>query len=147
MKRVITSKKGIALLATLVVAAAAAVGAYAYFSSTGAGSGSAAVGNSSTIILSSDPVGNLFPGGPSIPVTVHVVNPGGGNEQVNTITGAVQDNGGCLGSWFTVAPINYNQDLSPGAGPDASTTVTLNDIHAPQDACQGATMTINWSSN
>ena len=37
MKRFIKSKKGIALLATLVVAAAAAVGAYAYLTSNGSG--------------------------------------------------------------------------------------------------------------
>ena len=37
MKRFIKSKKGIALLATLVVAAVAAVGAYAYFTNNGLG--------------------------------------------------------------------------------------------------------------
>lgn len=41
MKRFIKSKKGVALLATLVVAAAAAIAAYAYFSGNGTGTGSA----------------------------------------------------------------------------------------------------------
>jgi uncharacterized protein (UPF0333 family) len=46
MKGFIKSKKGLILLATLVVAAAAAVGGYAYFTNSGNGSNSAAqVGN------------------------------------------------------------------------------------------------------
>ena len=46
------SKKGVALLATLVVAAVAAFGAYAYFTAAGSGSGTASVGSASGIQLS-----------------------------------------------------------------------------------------------
>ncbi|HZT84843.1 MAG TPA: hypothetical protein VE984_05415 [Gaiellaceae bacterium] len=147
MKRFIKSRKGLVLLATLVVAAAAAVGAYAYFTSTGSGSGTASVGMSSNIQLSSPLVGTLYPGGPAVPVTVTIHNPSSGQEYVGTITGTVADNGGCQGSWFTVAPISYNQEVAGGASPTASTTVTMNDSTTNQDACQNATMTINWSSN
>jgi hypothetical protein len=150
MKRFIKSKKAFVLLATLVVAAAAAVGAYAYFSSTGSGTGTASVGSSSNIQLSSPLVGTLYPGGPAVPVTVTVHNPGAGNEYVGTISGVVQNGGtggNCLGSWFTVAPVNFNTDVPAGASPTAATTVTLNDSGTNQDACQGATMTVNWSSN
>jgi hypothetical protein len=90
----------------------------------------------------------LFPGGAAVPVTVHVHNPGSGAEFVNQITGTVADNGACLGSWFTVAPISYGQDVPAGSnGPNTSTTVTMADTGGNQDACQNASMTINWSSN
>jgi len=146
----IKSKKGLVLLAVLVVAAAAAIGGYAYFSSTGSGSGTASVGTSSNIQLSSPLVGTLYPGGAAVPVTVTIHNPGTGQEYVGTISGAVQNGGtggNCLGSWFTVAPITYNAEVAGGASPTANTTVTMIDSGSNQDACQGATMTINWSSN
>jgi len=148
MKKFLMSKKGLALLATMVAAVVVAVGAYAYFSSNGTGTGSATVGNSATINLSSDAISGLFPGGADVPVTVHVANPGNGNEYVATISGTVVTNGGCLGSWFQVDPVAYNQDVSHnGPGPNATTAVRLVDSGTNQDACQGQTMTINWSSN
>lgn len=148
MGKFLKSKKGIVLLATVVVAAAAAVGAFAYFSSTGSGTGNATVGSSAHINLSSDAISGLFPGGVDVPVTVHIANPGDGNEYVATISGSVADNGGCLGSWFQVDPIAYNQDVTHNAsGPNATTHVRLLDSGGNQDACQNATMTINWSSN
>ena len=146
--KVIKSKKGIALLATLAVAVVAAVGAYAYFTSTGTGTGSASVGSSAGINLSSDAVSGLFPGGVDVPVTVHVANPGNGNEYVGTISGSVQTSGGCQGSWFVVDPIAYNTDVTHNAsGPNAATAVRMLDSGTDQDACQGLTLTINWSSN
>ncbi len=46
----IKSKKGLALLATLVVAAVAAIGGYAYFTASGSGTGSGVVGHSADTI-------------------------------------------------------------------------------------------------
>ncbi len=133
-----------ALVAALVLAASA----WAYFSSTGAGTGTATVGSSSQVALSSDAVSGLFPGGADVPVTVHVHNPGSGAEYVGTISGSVADNGSCLGSWFTVDSITYNANVAAGHdGADASTAVRMADSGTNQDACQGKTMTINWSSN
>jgi hypothetical protein len=65
MKGFIKSKKGLILLATLVVAAAAAVGGYAYFTSTGSGSGTATVGSASTWTptIGSESGGPMYPGG------------------------------------------------------------------------------------
>jgi hypothetical protein len=66
MKSFIKSKKGLVLLATLVVAAAAAIGAYAYFSSTGHGSGSASVGSSTAFTFTTgNETGAMYPGGDS----------------------------------------------------------------------------------
>src|SRR2546423_5852004 len=51
MKKFIKSKKGLALLATLVVAVAASVGAYAYFTTSGSGSGNAQVGDATALVI------------------------------------------------------------------------------------------------
>src|SRR5439155_16132730 len=138
-------RKKLAMVAGALAVVAFAGAAFAYFTSNGTGTGTADVGSSSTINLSSDAVAGLFPGGADVPVTVHVHNPGGGAEYVGTISGSVADNGGCLGAWFTVDSINYNTDVAAGSnGSDAVTNVRLADTGSEQDACQGATMTINW---
>ncbi|HEY0417439.1 MAG TPA: hypothetical protein VGC78_13735, partial [Gaiellaceae bacterium] len=113
--RIIKTKKGIALLAVLVVAAVAAIGGYAYFSSVGAGTGSASVGSSTPVVLTSTSVSGLYPGGPGVAVPVSVTNNGGGDEYVNDINGTVANNGSCLGSWFTVSTDHVGQSFAPGA--------------------------------
>lgn len=140
-------KKGIAALAAAVVVAIGAIGAFAYFTSTGSGSGSATVGSASTMVLSSPNVGTLYPGSGTVPVTVTINNPGTGSQYVGTISGTVTTQGGCLGSWFTVAPITYNAQVAGGASPTANTTVEMNNVASSQDACQGLTMAIAWTSN
>jgi hypothetical protein len=147
MPRILKRKKLVLIAAGAVVAAVAAFAAYAYFSSTGSGTGSASVGASSTIQLSSPAVGTLYPGGPAVPVTVSIHNPGSGNEFVGTISGTVADNTGCLGSWFTVDPITYDTSVVAGDTATASTNVRMVESNTNQDACQSKTVTINWSSN
>jgi hypothetical protein len=148
MKYFPKSKKGLVLLATMVAAVVAAVGGYAYFTSMGTGSGNATVGSSSNIVISNDtPAAQLFPGGADVTLPVHLQNPGGGNEYVATVSGTVANNGSCLGSWFTVDPITYNAEVNHGATANTSTLVRMSDAATSQDACQGKTLTINWSSN
>jgi hypothetical protein len=129
------------------VAALASVGAYAYFTAAGSGSGQVDVGSASGITIASDLNGDLYPAGPDVLVDVHVTNPGAGNQYVNDISGAVATQGGCLGSWFVVDPIDYNTNVLAGATNDTSTNVRMLDSGTNQDACQGLTLTINWVSN
>lgn len=157
MKRLIKSKRGIALLATLVVAAAAAVGAYAYFTSTGSGTGTASVGTDTAFSLSGATTGTLYPGTHEN-VAITVTNSGGGNQQLGTITlTAIHACVGAGSSWngtsctnsgteatgcedfsaassnpgttdFWMAPIAEGQDLAPGTYSDASASPnTIND--------------------
>jgi hypothetical protein len=97
----IKSKKGIALLATLVVAAAAAFGAYAYFSSSGNGSGTGTVGSSSGFtVTGASEASDLFPylpaqytATPSLWTALtggKVVNPGTGNENLHQIVATIE---------------------------------------------------------
>lgn len=75
MKKFLTSKKGIALFATMVVAVAAAVGAYAYWTSTGTGQGSATAGTSANnLYVRGTSATTLTPGGPSSTVSFTAKN-------------------------------------------------------------------------
>ena len=62
--KVIKSKRGVALLAVLVVAAIAAFGAYAYWTTTGNGTGSATTGTDHGVTVNqTSPSSGLYPGG------------------------------------------------------------------------------------
>lgn len=145
--RFLMTKKGVAFLGMLIVAAVAAFSGYAYFTANGAGSGSASVGTSSTVQLSGSPAATLYPGGADAPVTVSITNPGSGKQYVDTVSGTVADNGGCLGSWFQVDSVAYKKSLAAGASDTASTAVRMLDSGTNQDVCKSKTMTINWTSN
>ena len=148
--RELLTRRRLIILVIVGIATANASGAFAYFLSTGSGTGPVAVGSSSSIQLSSPSVGPLYPGAAGVSVTLTIDNPSAGSEYVGTITGAIANGGSggnCLGSWFTVAPIVYHTAVAGGTSPTAGTTVTMNDSGTNQDACQGAAMTINWSSD
>lgn len=140
-------KKGFAAFFAAAACAVAAFGAYAYFTQAGSGTGPTTVGTSSAIQLSSPLVGTLYPGGADVPVTVTIQNPGSANQYVNTVSGSVQDNTGCLGSWFVVDSVTYQATVAAGASDTAGTNVRMTDSGTDQNICKGKTMTINWSSN
>ena len=78
------TKKKIAVLASLLVAAVAAIGAWAYFTANGSGSGSATVGTSSNLTLHGSTTGTLYPG-TTVSISFTVDNPGSGTERLGTI--------------------------------------------------------------
>jgi hypothetical protein len=170
--KVIKSKKGIALLAALVVAIAAAVGAYAYFTTTGSGSGSASVGTSSNLVLAGTSASTLYPG-TSSDVSFTAQNNSPGHQQLGTIyLSAVKAcnpgawNGTDCGSGgsevscesvdpgnagdanlsqFYMADVVANQDFGPGASPQAVTlhgTLKFHNLAASQDQCKNANLTL-----
>lgn len=122
--------------------------AYAWYSSTGSGTGSATVASSSPIELSSPPVSGLAPGGADVVVPVTIHNPGGGAELVNSVSGSFVTQGECDGSWFQVDTYAYGV-VVPGGATQTPINVHVRMINAGtyQDACQGKTLTINWTSN
>jgi hypothetical protein len=80
----LVTKRRLAVLAALLIAAVAAVGGWAYFTANGSGSGTATVGTSSNLTLHGSTSGTLYPGaGVSISFTAD--NPGGGTERLGTI--------------------------------------------------------------
>jgi hypothetical protein len=132
--------------------------AEAYFTSTGSGTGTASVGSSSNVTLHGTVGGALYPGVSST-VTFTVDNPSSGAQLVNTIhlASATPDAGhsGCStvitggNPDFTMANVVANQNFPHGNGQavTATGTVTMNDTGVSQDACQGATLTLNLTSN
>jgi hypothetical protein len=144
------TKKRVILLAVVALAIGLGTGAFAYFTNSGSGTGSATVGSSSAVGITNDtPTDLLYPGGPDVSVAVHVNNPGSGNQYVDTISGVVEDNGTCLGSWFEVDSITFQQNVDAGDTLDTSTDMRMLDPAGGvnQDACKDLTMTIDWTSN
>jgi len=146
LKKHITKTRVVILIAA-IAAAVAAVGAFSYFTAAGSGTGSATVGSATAIALSGSPVGTLYPGGADASVTVSITNNGGGAQRVGTISASVADNAGCLGTWFVVDSVAYNQTLPPSGADSAVTAVRMLDSGTNQNVCQGKSMTINWTSN
>lgn len=148
-----------ALLAVSAVGVLAVAGvAFAYFTSTGSGTGTATVGSSSAVVLHANVSSNLYPGGSS-PVTFTVDNPSSGAQRVGTITLASisVDAGhstcskvvGGANPDFTMAAVAVNKVFASGNGQAVTPTgtLTMNDTGVSQDACQGATLTLNLTSN
>lgn len=140
------------------VALAAAGAAIAYFTSSGSGTGSAAVGSSSPVTLHATISSNLYPGSSS-PVTFTVDNPSSGSQRVGTITlsSISVDSGhsGCstaIGGGnpdFGMPAVSVNKVFPPGNGQSVtpSGTLTMNETGVNQDACQGATLTLNLTNS
>jgi hypothetical protein len=155
--RILKSKKGIALLAVLAVAAVTAIGAYAYFTTTGSGSGSASVGTDTPWEVTTDAAtgGPLTPGGPSESIAYHVKNPSTGYQNLANVAikvananGTAWDGPGtCSAADFSVdgaaAGATFNDtalagDKAPGTTSNGSITIQMVDTGSNQDDCKNA---------
>jgi hypothetical protein len=147
----IKSKKGLALLATLAVAAFAAVGAYAYFTSTGTGTGSASVGTATNWVVGQTGVtsgGPLYPdaaiGGANIQTNAyHVKNAGSGSQALAKVDISVATSTG--GVWTaqadTTKPACTKADFSidgSAVGVTHTDTALAGDFTASQDKTTGS---------
>jgi hypothetical protein len=158
------------LIAALSVAGvlALAAGAYAYFTSTGSGSGTATVGTSGPITVTSTTSGTLYPltSAPASGNTnVTVTNDNGASEYVNSVSldttqgtngisvDSAHATAGCQASWFEFdgSPIAVGQEVAGGGGVYTTTsspgTLWLKDSGTDQSACEGATVTVYFTSN
>jgi hypothetical protein len=157
MRSKVSSMKGKVMRKRVLIPVGIAVlaiagGAYAYFSSTGSGTGSGTVGSSSAVTLHGSVTTTLYPGTNS-PVTFTVDNPSPGHQQVGTIhlASVTTDAGhsGCVLSAFTMPDVVANQDFPNGNGQavTATGTMAMANTALNQDACQGAPLTLNLTSN
>jgi hypothetical protein len=143
----------LSVLATLVVAGIA----LAYFTSQGSGTATATAGSSSNITIHGTVTNALYPG-TSSPVTFTVDNPSAGEEFVHKIHLATitpdAGHSGCStvitggNPDFTMPEVVANQDIPSGNGNPvtAQGTITMNETGVSQNACQGATLTLNLTS-
>ena len=142
------------LVGLVVAVAVAAVGGYAYWTTTGAGTGTASVASSNgTVVLHGTAPTNLYPGGSSS-VTFTADNAGASNLFVATIhLASVSTDSGhssCVTSDFTMPDVTSNTVVNAGASGQAlSGTGTLSyaNTTSNQDACKGASLTLNLTSN
>ena len=160
MKRILKSKKGIALLATLALAIGGGGAALAYFTDAGSGTGTASVGSSTQFTVYGTVSGSsLYPGAAGVTVPITVTNNGSGSQKVGTVTldsiTADAGHASCIttlnasGSAFTFAnPVTINQDLAASATSTAvNGTLVMNDTGVSQDSCQGALLTLNFTEH
>ena len=153
----ITKRRALFGLTTALLVVIAS-GAYAYFTTTGSGTGTATVGSSSAVTLHATVSGSLYPG-TSSPVTFTLDNPSSGKEKVGTIslTSITPDASHSSCSTvitggnpdFKMPAVVVNSTFGPGNGQAVTPTgtLTMNDTGVSQDACQGATLTLNLSNN
>jgi hypothetical protein len=151
-------RKGVLIPLGIVVGLAVAAVAVAYFTSVGSGTGTATVGASSNVTLHGAVAGTLYPGTSST-VTFTVDNPSPGSEFVNTVhLGSITPDAGHSGCStvitggnpdFTMPDVAVNQSFPNGNGQAVATTgtLTMRETGVSQNACQGATLTLNFTSN
>jgi hypothetical protein len=143
-----------AIVATLALAG----GAFAYFTSTGSGTGTATVGSASPITLAGTITGELYPAGAPAEVSVLVTNSGKGSQYVNKvhlkeITTDVAHEGCNLSvsggnPAFTMADIPVEATLAKEVGSKTVTgSLQMNDTGESQNACEGAPLTLHFTSN
>jgi hypothetical protein len=151
-------RKGVLIAAGVAVGLVLAGIAVAYFTSTGSGTAAATVGASSNVTLHGAVAGSLFPGASST-VSFTVDNPSAGSGFVGTIhlESITPDAGhsGCStvitggNPDFTMPDVIANQSFPHGNGQavTAAGTLTMHETGVNQNACQGATLTLNLTSN
>jgi len=148
----LTRKRTLIALAAAGLLALAGV-AYAYFTSTGSGTGAATVGSTQAVVLHGTTATTLFPGTSST-VTFTVDNPSAGTQRIGTIhlasvTTDAAHTPGCVTTDFTMPDVVLNQSFPSGNGQSvtATGTLTMANTGVSQDACQGAPLTLNLTSN
>lgn len=114
--------------------------AAAYFTSTGSGNGSATVGTASPWNVTVDAAtgGPLLPGSGTETMGYSISHIGGGVQKLNSATASINPAtlpAGCSAAWFTADAGTFTDN---GDGSYSGTvTVTMNNVNANQNACQG----------
>jgi hypothetical protein len=141
-------------LAAILGASAVTLGlggaAFAYFTSTGTGTGTGTVNSTSVWTLSAATVTNIGPGNGAQNIVGTASNAAGQNEYIGTVTPTVtstSNNVGCPGTDFVLTPGVINHDEASGATGLNFGTIALPDVNASQDACQGVTVNLSFTSN
>jgi len=158
------SRRKLAVIASVLGAMLVAGTAFAYWTASGSGTGSssAASGLGTQTVNGAVASGGLVPGG-SKTVTFSATKTASdyhvGTVSLTSVTvDATHLAAGCDASWFSMSPVSDNEIVLAGSGTQTLTsTGTLSMANAVdgstpplpvnQDACKGATLTLNLSSN
>lgn len=144
-------KRALVVAVVAAVGLIAAIAGYAYWSTTGSGSGSSTAGTTSAITLHASFPSGIYPGGTEpVSFTADSTNPG--NVRVGTVhlASVTVDAGhsACVTADFTMPDVAENVEIPNGSGTALPTNGTLSfaDTAVSQDACKGATITLNLTS-
>ena len=159
-----STKKKIAALGVSAVAVASAGIAGAYWTTTGTGEGSGATTagvDGELDITQSTVLSEMFPGDTAQTLTVNVANPSDQSVYVADVSAYLtvteSNEGTCDAGDFllggnaapgaeadAISLVWDAQELAKDAADDATTTIQFNNLDENQDACKGATVTINY---
>jgi hypothetical protein len=169
-------KKYVAALTTAAVIGIAGA-AFAYFTTTGTGTGTATVGTASNLTVTGTSASTLYPGTSStVNFTVNNPSTGHERLGSITLT-AVHACTGASSSWtgstcsnsgveqtscesfdtsassatdnFSLPVVAANTDFGPGNGQTISQTgtLTMNNLSSSQNSCQGASLTLSFTTS
>jgi hypothetical protein len=168
-------KKRAFLIATLMTLAVTG-GALAYFTTAGTGSGSGSVGTSSSLVVTGTVASSLYPGTSStVNFTVNNPSSGHERLGTITLSaihactgaGSTWNGSACSNSGteqttcessdtssssttdnFSMPVVTSNTDFAPGNNQTVTQTgtLTMNDLNSSQNACQGASLTLTFTT-
>lgn len=161
------TRKKVAVVSTVAVLGIGGGIAYAYWSSSGTGAGSATTGTAASALKFTDTtaITDMAPGVAAEPISGSVKNinaAGGQNAFVNTVTVSIDSVTEAAGAatGYTCSAADYTlggttvmpvgADLTPGSSaPFSGATIAFHDLgtSVDQDACQGATVNLKYTSN
>ncbi|WP_045729411.1 hypothetical protein [Pseudarthrobacter chlorophenolicus] len=148
--RPMTKKNKVAAVAVSAALLAAGGGAaYAYWSTNGSGTGSAAASSGTKDVVLHTAFSKDIAPGETREVTYTADNPNTSSTVVGSLAATVAtSNAACLPAWFDITAPAASTAVSAGAtGADLGKgTLTFNDLATNQDACKGATITVNVTS-
>ncbi len=153
LHKLLRNKRALAVLGVVAVMAVAGA-AIAFWTASGSGSGSGSVANSNgSLVLHGTITEALTPGGSS-PVAYSADNSNGTSLQVGTVHAVVSIDAehaaaGCKASDFTIGDTVENQTVaahSSGVALANKGTISMTDSGENQDACKGATISLELSS-
>jgi hypothetical protein len=148
----------LAILAGAAATLALGGGAFAYFTTSGSGTATATVGGGlSALTVTGSVSGELYPAGSPTTVKITIKNTGAhaAHVQTTSLTSITADAGhsSCDTSTtggtpaFTMAPVAIGKTLAAGEETTATGSLQMNDTGVPQDACQGASLTLHFASS
>lgn len=163
MRKLFTTRRRIVIVGiTGAVVLGGAGTAFAYFTANGSGTGQATVGSApGWTVTAGTPSGTMLPGSGTTTIIFTVQNAGSGNQKDTGDTVAMATSGsdvtshgtdvpGCLASWFTPVIGTDNAtgvDFSGSESQTVTVTVTMADVAASQDSCEGITPDVTLSVN
>lgn len=126
--------------------------AFAFWTSSGTGEGTAAAGTTDSVDIEQvAAIAGLYPGGPGQPISIEIANPNDSDVSIGDVTATVSgtDKVGCTADDFAISgPVYEGGTIAGGATqPAAGATISMvNDTERNQDACKGASVTLEFTA-